>query len=242
MSKDFKVARHEFEDKICKFMDDIEGTKNGFNSTYYREYFATLSDNTFKKFVTDLANNEDFNLYYQVSQTDPKKAPTLEKIKKVGDKYNVPLEEYVVLPYKNPNDPEHPIITKTKVPVLYTLVRPLQQMIDKKNATSSDTSQVNVLTGSVTGKSKASTMSNMQVMSLTTSNQIKIIKEMLGPRSDDSNSKEKMLEQIENTGEYDLDNIRLNTNDKRSIQTTKAMLIAAGLRVGFNNEKATYLL
>jgi hypothetical protein len=66
-------------------------------------------------------------------------------------------------------------------------------MIDKKNAMSSDTSSTNSLTGQVSGKSKVVTFTNMETASLQASNQSKVVRELLGPRSDDYKAKAKMI-------------------------------------------------
>ena len=52
----FKTARMKAEQKIYELMDDLEGCKDGYNSGVYKAYFASLSDNEFKKFMDRLAN------------------------------------------------------------------------------------------------------------------------------------------------------------------------------------------
>lgn len=243
MAKNLNSAKTNAINKICKFMDDIESTKNGYNSTYWRNYLQTMNDKELIDFMKKLKDLENFNLFFELNVLDNKKTPTLHKLRLVSEKYNIPVEEYVAFPYKRPDNPDDPPISATKIPVLYTLVRPLQQLLDKKNNMSSDTDQVNLLTGQVTGSSKASTFSNMQTISLTTSNQIDIVKEFLGPRSDDQQSKLKMLDQIANTGDFDLESIPIRTSDKQSLETIRVMLIGAGFRVAFGKKaKLSYIL
>lgn len=237
-----KLARARAEQKIYKLMDDLERKANGYNSGVYKKYFASLTDDEFVDFMKAMnnTNNPDpsvnkIRLFFEMGLLDNKGSPSLKHIKNIAKKYNVPLNEYVVMPYKNPEDKDNPPISTTKLPVIYCTIRPLQQMVDKKNMMSSDSDSTNVLTGQVTGSSKAATFSNMQTISLTTSNQTVAVKEMLGPRSDDQVAKEKMLEQIENTGDFDIDKINLRTQDKRSLETVRVMLVSAGLRASFGD-------
>ena len=235
------TARMKAEQKIYQLLDDLEGCKDGYNSGVYKTYFASLSDNEFKKFMERLANEEWFNLFFEVKMNDKKKCPNMNHIKKVLDKYKIPMCEYVVQPYKNP-DVENPAISKTPVPVFYGIVRPMQQLLSKKEDYSSDRDHVNILTKQVSGSSKSSTFSNMQTYALTTSLQLDTLKELLGPRADDEVSKQKMLEQIAETGEFDVNSIPVRTKDKQSLETVRCMLVGAGLRVAFGSDKGSYLL
>lgn len=236
-----KAARERAEIKIKRLMMDLD--PSGYNAASYDKYFATMNDNQFVDFMKKMRDDEHFNLFFEMGLLDKKNSPSLAKIKKVAEKYNIPLREYVAFPYKNPEDPENTPISATPIPVIMVLVRPLQQMLDKKNSMVSNTDSVNILTGQVTGKSKAASLSNMQTISLTTSGQLKAVKELLGPRSDDQVSKMKMLETIEAQGDYDIDDIQLRSKDKQSLETMRVMLIGAGLRVSYGkNEKLSYVL
>ena len=82
----------------------------------------------------------------------------------------------------------------------------------------------------------------MQTIALTTSGQADVTKELLGPRSDDEISKSKMIEQIENTGDFDINSIPIRTKDKQALETIRVMLIGAGLRVSYGNDKLSYVL
>ena len=237
----FKAARQNAEEKIYKLMDELEGSKNGFNSSTYKAYFSGLSDKEFSVFMNRLANEEWFNLFFEIKMNDKSKTPNMKRIKQVLDKYHIPMTEYCVYPYKSV-DKENSPISDTPVPVFYETVRPLQQLLDKKQAYSSDRDHVNILTNQVTGSSKSSTLSNMQSIALTTSNQTDVVKELLGPRADDNVSKEKMLQQIMNEGKFDINSIAVRTKDKQSIETVRCMLIAAGYQVAFGNDKLSYTL
>jgi hypothetical protein len=163
----FNTARYNFEKKVMDLMDELDPSH--YNSNVYKNYFATLTDGQFKTFVYNLYMKEDFNLFIELGLLDKKNTPSLKKIKLIAEKRKIPLMEYVEFPFKRPDHPDEPPISATKIPVIYSVVRPLQQLLDKKNNMSSNTDVINSLTGQVTGSSKASTISNMQTISLLTS-------------------------------------------------------------------------
>lgn len=244
MSNDpkFNAARAKAENQIYELMDVLERTKNGFNATNYKMYLGSLSDSEFKKFMERLANEEWFNLMFQINLGDKNKTPDLQHMRNVAKKYDIPLEEYVAYPFKNPYDLDNPPISATKIPVVYTQIRGLSQVLSHKRAYASDRDSTNILTGQVTGSSKATTFTNQQTMALVTSNQQEVVKEMLGPRSDDEESKAKMLRQIEETGDFDINTIPIRKQDKQSLETTRIFLVAAGLKVSWGKENLSYIL
>jgi hypothetical protein len=235
------IARAQFEKNIFDLFNELD--PGGYNSQSYKDYFSSLTDEQIRTFAYLLYKKEDFNLFFEVGLLDKKNAPTLKKIKQIAEKRKIDLVEYVVFPYKRPDNPREAPVSTTKVPVIHAVIRPLQQLLDKKNNIVSNTDSINTLTGQVTGDSKASSLSNMQTISLITSNQLKPIKEMLGPRSDELPAKLKMIDAIENTGDYDIDDIPLHSQDKQSLETMRVMLIAAGMRIGYGKqEKLSYIL
>jgi hypothetical protein len=237
----FKTARYNFEKKVLDLMNELDPSH--YNENVYKDYFAGLTDAQFKTFAYNLYMKEDFNLFIEMGLLDKGNTPSLKKIKTIAERRKVPLMEYVEFPYKRPDHPEDPPISATKIPVIYVVIRPLQQLLDKKNNMSSNTDTINSLTGQVTGSSKASTISNMQTISLLTGNQTKIIKEMHGPRSDDLTAKLKMIEKIESEGDYDIDDINTRPEDKQAVETMRVMLVGSGFRVSYGkHEKLTYIL
>lgn len=237
---DFKTARRHVEQKVYELAKDIDPT--GYNEHFYQEYFSKLSDTEFKKFMQKMRDDEFYNLFFEINNLDVKTLPTMEDIKRIAKKYDIPLTEYVQFRYKRPNNPDKAPISHTPIPVIYALVRPLQQLLDKKNSLASDTSSTNVLTGQVTGKSKSAKISDVETMSMVASNLQKPLKELLGPRSDDREAKYAMLDKIINEGDYDIDDISLKTENKQALETARVMLISAGYRVSYRDKKPNYNL
>lgn len=226
---DYKIKRKRYvaEKKIIDFLLDVD--KSGFNANIYKELFEKMSDKEFDKFMRDILNDEE-TLCIEVDQNKPGEGyPTVNEIKNLADKYNIQLEEYVYFPHKNPEKPERPLRTYSKVPIIMVTIRRLQQIADNKNAASNDTSVVNLLTGQVTGKSKAAAISNMETISLLSINNLNSIKEFLGPRSDDPVAKAQMLENINLTGKFYLKDVTTRFDNKQSIKTLISFFRGAGL-------------
>lgn len=232
------------EEKICTLMDDIEGIKNGYNSTRYRQYFKSMSDAQFVAFMkridTDDANPDSSTrerLFFELNQSTKTGSPTLSKIVSLAKKYGVKLNEHVFFPHKNPEHPDRPMVTRTPIPVLLIPVRCLQQMLPKKNAASSNTDSVNQYTGQVTGESKAASLNDTQTASLATTGEFNVIKEFLGPRADDHVSKQQMLRSIENSGKVALSELNIETKNKRAVNTLEVYLRGAGFKTNLLNDQ-----
>lgn len=231
---DISARRVQATNDILELMDDIEGTKGGYNNQANREMLASMTDAEFIRYMKDLDSDPDFNLFFEINSLDAKGVPDMKRIQAVAKKWGVELEQYVAFPHKNPDDPDHPFITKQKVPKLYVPARRLAQMLDKKNADAANIDQVNPITGQVTGDSKAASMSDTQTASLTAVGLNKTLKEFLGFRADDQESKMKAIESIEKYGIVRLNDLNMKTEDKQSIQTMEAFLIGAGLITSFD--------
>ena len=80
------AARLTAERAIYEIMDKLEGKSGkgieGFNAKEYKLYFDSLSDKEFFTFMSRLANEEWFNLRFQVDLMDKKDTPSIERMKK----------------------------------------------------------------------------------------------------------------------------------------------------------------
>lgn len=222
--------------KFMQLFDDIENTKNGYNATSVKKMLDSMSDNEFVAYMKNMRDDPDFNPFFEIDSMAEKGTPDMNRIKAVAEKWKVELEQYVAFPHRNPNDPDHPVITKTKVPKLYITARRLVQMLDKKNADSANIDQVNPITGQVTGDSKAASMSDTQTASLAAVGMTNTIKEFLGFRADDQVAKLKAIESIEKYGMVRMEDLNQQTSDKQSIQTMETFLIGSGLISSFEKK------
>ena len=108
---------------------------SGHNTERYKDMFSKMTDSEFDRFFKDFFDNEDEYLIWDI--VDYERDATIEGIEKAAKVLNVPLFEHVVMPYASP-DPDNPIATKYKVPVGYVHEKRVQQMVRKKNSTSTD--------------------------------------------------------------------------------------------------------
>lgn len=223
-------ARRIVEQQILQFAQDLD--KTGYNTGVYKQYFKSLTDAEFDKFMKQLAENDDFNLFFEFAMQD--KAVDMDRIEAVAKKYKIPLFEHVAQPHKSING--RIPITKTPIPHLFCNLMRLQQMLDKKSAATSEASTVHPFTGQVIGGSKAAALSDTQTASLATTGQYDSIKELLGPRADDKVAKIRMLETIEKEGDYHIKEAHLGTYNKVSMNTAKVMMLAAGIEMRIGNK------
>lgn len=233
---DIATKRLKATKQFMQLFDEIENTKGGYNATSVKEMLDAMSDTEFIAYMKNMRDDPDFNPFFEIDTMNENGTPDMARIKAVADKWGVELEQYVAFPHRNPNDPEHPVITKTKVPKLYITARRLVQMLDKKNADAANIDQVNPITGQVTGDSKAASMSDTQTASLAAVGMTRTIKEFLGFRADDQVAKLKAIESIEKYGMVRMDDLNQQTSDKQSIQTMETFLIGAGLISSFNTK------
>lgn len=222
-SEKLKRARKKAEMKILQFISEWD--KSGYNINEYKEVFSKMSDAEFLVWMEQLRDGKA-HLHYEINGRE--KPPTVDTIENIGKKYGVSLKEFVILPFRS-SDPNKPMVTKGKVPILMIPVRRLQQMVEKKNSISGDNDCVNPITGQVTGASKSAKWSNSQTFSVATTDQVHVNKEFLGPRADDEVSKREMIDQIEKYGRVRLEDLDIKPHNKQSLNTTYVFLRAAGL-------------
>lgn len=220
----FKLARAKAEKKILEFINDW-GDKTGYNINAYKEMFKKMSDSEFYLWMEKIRDGKAY-LHFEINGRD--KPIPIDFIEAVGKKWGVMLREYVMMPYRS-SDPNKPMVTKTRVPILKLTVRRLQQMAEKKNSIAGDNSSINPITGQVTGNSKSAKWSNSQTYSAATTNMVNVNKEFLGPRADDEVSKREMIDRIEKYGKVSMSDLTLLPHNKQTLKTVDSFLTAAGL-------------
>ena len=220
------AARIKAEEAIYKLMDDFDPSK--YNSNAYRALFASLSDKDFKKYMQDLHDEE---CYISFEVTPSEKTLTLDKIFDICNKRGFKTHKYVMYRENSSSDGLNHSITPYPALIMYMPVKRLQQMVSKKNTASGNSDKINPMTGTVTSDSKAAGLSDTQVFGLITTGQKDVIKELLGPRADDSKSKKQMLHKIEEYGEVSLSDLNIVPKEKQSTATMITFMRAAGIEV-----------
>lgn len=221
-----KKVRKQVTDLVSNTLKLLD--KSGRNSEYYTQFFNSMSDEEFKKWMKKFAEDDRQYIILQIKAFDKSKEPSLDDIEKAAKYLGIELDEYVYLPFLNPG--KSPTKTQYKVPVGYLHMKRMQQMLSKKNVFSIDTNQRNMKTNQVTGESKAGRISDVETMSLLANNCENALKELLGPRADDSAMKESMIKNINRDGYVSLNDLKSDTKDKQTLNTVDVYMLGCGLK------------
>lgn len=217
-------ARIEAEKEWCKLLDNFD--PSGYNSTQYRNTFNTLSDEEFNTFMSDIIEEKQ---YISIEMDSIKDKITLDNIFDICEEHGYKTHKYIM--YRENSSGGNTSMTPYPALILYVPVKRLQQMLGKKNAASGDNDKINLMTGTVTGDSKAASINDTQTIGLITTNQFNVIKELLGPRADDEKSKKAMLHAIESRGSVALKDLHIAPHNKQAITTTQIFLKSVGIEL-----------
>lgn len=220
-----KAKRKEMEDLIYKVFDALDPTGN--NTAKYKEIFEGMNDNQFDDFFKDFFKNED--QYLILDTVDYERDLKLENVEKAAKILNVPLFEKVAMPFVN-RDKDKPVITKLPIPVGYVHVKRVQQILSKKNTTSTEIASRSAITGQVVGKDKNARESDQENFALVTLNAQNSLREFLGPRADDMVMKHEMYSAISQKGYVSLDELTNNVENKTTLNTLDVHLIGMGIK------------
>ena len=159
--------RIKAQKQILEFMKDIDPTGN--NYELWKMKLNKMTDSDFDKFMKNIHNDCKKNhLEVQLDQSSKNGYDMLnmDHIEKLAKKYGIKLREYVIFRHLNKDDPDHPFVTATPVPVVVMYIRKMQQMVQKKNFSAGNIDVVNPLTGQVTGDSASSKITNPETQVL----------------------------------------------------------------------------
>ena len=220
-----KPKRAEMEKLIYDTFGALDPT--GANVTKYRNLFKSMSDQQFDTFFKNLfVSDIDF---LTLDVIDYEIDLRLEHVEAAAKVLGVPLTEHVALPHVN-KDKDNPIMTKQEVIVGYLHIKRMQQMLSKKNTTSTDVGERSALTGQVTGKDKNARDSDSENFALVTLDAEQTLKEFLGPRADDRVMKAEMYADISRKGYSTLSGLTQDVNNKATLTAVDAYLIGMGIK------------
>ena len=211
---------------------------SGYNSEQYLLKFKNLSDNEFMKEMKKFLNDDEENFYMQFKPFSDKDL-LINNIKKAADFLNIELDEYINLPFANPNGKN--ITTPTKVPVGYIHIKRLQQILQKNTSFTIDISNRNMKTGQTINKSKTGRVSDMESFALIAMGLENSAKELLGPRSDSMKAKNSMFKSIAVNDTVSLKDIPDDIEDKKSLRGVDMYLLCAGLKTNLVTEGSLLL-
>ena len=219
MAGDRKAA----EKIILALIDDID--PKGMNGKLYREEFLpSMSDEAFDKFMTDIEEGKQYLPIWYPNMTES--GITTANNIEVGKKWNIKLYQRVIITDR---------VTGQKVkadierPVLWMPVRRLAQTLEKKMAYAEDNIHLDELTGQVTGPSKASAVSNPEIVILEAGGFGDMLTEWMKYRGGDQKAYRLMERMIAERGYVDTAALDPYTGQAKVVDTTSSILSAMHL-------------
>lgn len=224
-SGEFEKKRIKMESLIYKFFTAFD--KTGDNTKKYKAMLKPMTDAKFKSFFREFFENEYH--YLILDMVDYERTIQIEDIEDAAKVLNIPLYEYVTFPHIT-MDKEHPIVTSHPVPVGYIHIKRPQQTVMKKNGMSTEINQRSAITNQVIGKDKNGRESDLENCMLTSLGMKHTLKELNGPRADDSVAKKEMLQAIATKGYVTEEELTDDITNKTTLNTVDTYFLGMGLK------------
>ncbi len=221
---DVATKRKKVMTMICKTMDILD--PSGANSDRVRRRYAHLSDKEFDKEFRAFLNDPKKNFYLEF--IDFSREISMDQIEKAAEFIKVPLMEYVAIPYLNNGDLDNIVVTPEKVPVGWIHEKRMQQTLLKKNAGSTSIKKRNPKNDQVINEDKNARNSDVETYSMIAIGAINGLKEMQGPRADDTLMKDQMYSAINRNGYVKLDDLDSFPENKVALNTLDAYFMMMG--------------
>lgn len=219
-----QLTRKKMENLIYQVFQALDPT--GSNKAKYKAIFGNMTDKQFDAFFKKFFESDEYLILETVEYEKTLKTEYVDEAAKI---LGVSFFEYVAMPFYN-NNTEAPVITKHKVPVGYLHIKRPQQLLSKKNSTSTQTGKRSALTNQVTGADKNAGESDQENIALLTIGANKALQELMGPRADDKVMHLEMLEAINRDGYVELDKLTNDVRNKTTLNTVDTFLICMGLK------------
>ncbi len=222
--------RKKIEALVYKVFDQLDKTKA--NTKKYKDFFNKMTDKEFDIWAKKFLEGTD-NLQLEILPW--KNEPSMDDIQGCAKSIGLPLEEYVYFRHEgeaDENGNRKIVRSRSKCCVGYISVRRLQQILSKKNSYTTDISKRNSQTGQVTGGSSVARNSDSESNSMITLQADNSLREMLGFRADDQNTKNLAYGLIARDGYIklsQLDEIEDNSS-KATLNSLDVFLTGAGMK------------
>jgi hypothetical protein len=230
-----KQLRNDMESLIYTFFSKLD--PSGANTAKYKAFFGKMSDAEFKSFFDRFFKDRDMFLTLDVEayKNDLKVVDCIAAAKVL----NVPLFEYVMQPfYDTSGKPVEGkvVASANKVPVGYIHMKPVQQMVRKKNNTSITIDQRDPRTGQVTGDDKSVQFSIDENYGLMAHNAKSILKEFMSVRADDMVAKQEAYADIRKNGYMSLADLTDEVKNKTALNTMNTYMLAMHIKTDLVDE------
>ena len=216
--------RKEMEEFVYAFYDKLDPTKR--NSEKWKAIFASMSDKDFDTFFQKLF--ADPNAYMTLDIVDYEVTLNMEQVENAAKFLKIPLFEKVAFPHYT-MDKGNIVVTKHEVPVGYAHIKRTQQTVAKKNGLSTSADIRSSTTGQVTGGDKNGRESDLENSMLVSMGMVNVLKELNGPRADDTHMKDEMYTEIGKKGYVSLTDLDSDPKNKTTLNTVNTYLLGMGI-------------
>lgn len=224
------AKREKAEALIYKVMDTLD--KDGYNSSYYKNIFASMSDTEFFKFCQ---RNLPFRFHTKPFVVEPKMYDIEAALKVLG----VPLLEKVALPYLYIDQNGNPVWSKEAM-VIYIHLKKMKQFITKKNSTPTGIDNRDMKSGLLVSFDKGGKTSDREMEALAVMGLDETMEEMSTWRADYMDAKSAAYQTISTLGVISKDDIPIDESDSIAKNTLNAYLTSALINTNILNQD--YLL
>lgn len=220
------AKREKAEALIYNVMDTLD--KDGYNSSYYKNIFASMSDTEFFKFCQ---RNLPFRFHTKPFVVEPKMYDIEAALKILG----VPLLEKVALPYLYIDQNGNPVWSKEAM-VIYIHLKKMKQFITKKNSTPTGIDNRDMKSGLLVSFDKGGKTSDREMEALAVMGLDETMEEMSTWRADYMDAKSAAYQTISTLGVISKDDIPIDETDSISKNTLNAYLTSALINTNILNQ------
>lgn len=215
--------RQAAEKVLLKLIDDMD--PKGVNGKIYREeLLPSMADKQFDKWMDDIESGKQFLPLYYPNMT--KSGITTKNNIAVAEKWGIKLFQRI---YVTDNKTGQRVLTPKEIPVLHFPVRRLAQTLEKKMATAEDNIHLDELTDQVTGVSKASAISNPEIIILEAMGFKDMLLEFMKYRGGDQKGYRLMERSIAETGKVTTEALDPYSGKNKAVLSTSRFLTASHL-------------
>ena len=218
--------RQKAEELIYKVFDTLDSKE--YNSSYYAEMFAKMSDKEFFEFCN---RPLPFRFHTKPFVVEPKMYDIEEALKVLG----VPLLEKVALPYLYTDKDGNPVWSKEAM-VIYIHLKKMKQFITKKNSTPTGIDNRDMKSGLLVSHDKGGKTSDREMEALAVMGLDETMEEMSTWRADYMDAKSAAYQTISTLGTISKDDIRISEEDSIAKNTLNSYLVSALINTNILNQ------
>jgi ASC-1-like (ASCH) protein len=211
---------------LISYVQSLSGIDpNGTNVKRYVDMFTNMSD---KELTTFMTNMREGRVQFNFSVPNMTKRISLDQILATAKKVDVKLFDYVWFYDKELKTHYR---SRHKLPILRLPLRRMQQFLDKKLSVPDSDRRIDMITGQVTGKDRASSVTAPEIQALSAKGLKNTLNELVTVRGGDINAYGSFRAMLEETGSASLKNIP-GGSVSRTAQVASVLL--AGMHIDSN--------